>query len=269
MRWNPSAGAATYRLQVSTSSSFSSMVLEDSTITDTFRQIGPLKDNTIYFWRVNAKNANGASLWSPAWRFTTIQLPSQVVLVSPSSEEVIKADSLRFTWRKSRPEVNRYWFELAKDSLLTNRIVLDSTLADTTTMVRKLEHKQTYWWRVSAGNAAGWGQFSAPRNFRLDISTLAKIAEDIFIPKEFALDQNYPNPFNPSTTIEFSLPKSVHVELRIYDLKGQEIQVLVNDRKEAGEHSVDFNAVNLQSGVYFYQLRAGDFVQTKKLIVVK
>ena len=89
------------------------------------------------------------------------------------------------------------------------------------------------------------------------------------IPREFSLSQNYPNPFNPMTTIEYTLPQPAHVELKVYDLQGREVQRLVNDRKERGKYSVQFNAANLPSGVYFYQLRAGEFIATKKLILLR
>jgi hypothetical protein len=88
-------------------------------------------------------------------------------------------------------------------------------------------------------------------------------------PQEFSLDQNYPNPFNPSTTIKFELPKSSHVNLSVFDILGREVSVLVNERKDAGIHEVKFDGSNLASGVYFYRLQAGDFVATKKLILMK
>src|SRR5204863_923408 len=74
------------------------------------------------------------------------------------------------------------------------------------------------------------------------------------IPKEFALKQNYPNPFNPNTIIEFALPKSSFVTVKIYNSLGQEVNTLVNEFKQAGNFSVNFNAANLPSGVYFYKI---------------
>ena len=85
----------------------------------------------------------------------------------------------------------------------------------------------------------------------------------------FALHQNYPNPFNPSTTITYVLPKSSAVRLTIYDVLGREVSVLVDERRNAGVHEVKFDASGLSSGVYFYRLRAGDFVETKTLLLVR
>jgi hypothetical protein len=89
------------------------------------------------------------------------------------------------------------------------------------------------------------------------------------VPTEFGLSQNYPNPFNPSTTVKYELPKTSHVTLTVYDLLGRQVSVLVNERREAGVHEVRFDGSNLASGVYFYRLQAGNFVQTKKMLVVK
>jgi len=97
------------------------------------------------------------------------------------------------------------------------------------------------------------------------------------IPREFDLYQNYPNPFNPTTVIEFALPVKSKVELSVYNLLGEKIVTLVNEERDAGNHQVLFNAINLSSGIYFYKLQAGDpsassgqsFVQTKKMILLK
>ena len=95
------------------------------------------------------------------------------------------------------------------------------------------------------------------------------VADDAVIPSAYVLEQNYPNPFNPSTSIRFELPSSGLTTLTVYDLLGREVSVLVNDVKEAGEYSVPFNASTMTSGVYFYQLRSGAFVETKKMLLVK
>ena len=89
------------------------------------------------------------------------------------------------------------------------------------------------------------------------------------VPTAYSLSQNYPNPFNPSTTIKYELPKSSHVSLTVFDILGREVSVLVNERRDAGVHEVRFEAAGLASGVYFYRLQAGPFVDTKKLLLVR
>jgi len=85
----------------------------------------------------------------------------------------------------------------------------------------------------------------------------------------FDMKQNYPNPFNPSTTIEYQIPRSSHVSLVVYDVLGNQVATVVNEIKPAGNYSVNFTATNLASGIYFYKIKAGNYVQTKKLIILK
>lgn len=89
------------------------------------------------------------------------------------------------------------------------------------------------------------------------------------IPTEFRLEQNYPNPFNPSTTIEYSIPQAGLVTIKIFDILGREVTTLVNEEKQRGNHEVKFNGSNLSSGIYFYRLQAGSFVETKKMLLLK
>jgi hypothetical protein len=102
-----------------------------------------------------------------------------------------------------------------------------------------------------------------------DITLVGVEDETNDIPSEYILDQNYPNPFNPSTTIKFSIPENSTVELTVYNQLGEFIQTLVNEEKSAGNYEITFNAQNLSSGVYFYQIKANNFVSTKKLVLLK
>ncbi len=88
-------------------------------------------------------------------------------------------------------------------------------------------------------------------------------------PQTFALSQNYPNPFNPSTTIRYSLPSSTNVKLAVYDLLGREIATIVNEEQSAGWKEVKWNAFGVASGIYFYKLQAGEFQETKRMIMMK
>jgi hypothetical protein len=96
-----------------------------------------------------------------------------------------------------------------------------------------------------------------------------EIQVEVTIPDAFALEQNYPNPFNPSTKINFSLAVDSKVSLKVFDVLGQEVATLINSNLLAGSHNVDFSAANINSGVYFYRLQAGSFVETKKMVLMK
>lgn len=97
------------------------------------------------------------------------------------------------------------------------------------------------------------------------------IPQTVTIPSKYLLQQNYPNPFNPVTQITYGLPRNSNVQLAIYDITGKEVAVIVNQQQNAGmyEVSVDAAALNLSSGIYFYKLKAGDFEQVNKMILVK
>jgi hypothetical protein len=93
--------------------------------------------------------------------------------------------------------------------------------------------------------------------------------EDNVIPEAYSLSQNYPNPFNPSTSIKFSIPEATDVVLKVYDILGSEVAVLVNDRIEAGNYTVDFDASRFASGMYIYSIKAGEYSSSKKMMLLK
>jgi hypothetical protein len=91
----------------------------------------------------------------------------------------------------------------------------------------------------------------------------------LLFPSRFMLLQNYPNPFNPSTTIKYQIPELSFIILKVFDVLGNEIETLVDEEKTAGSYDVDFDAVTLPSGTYFYRLQAGSYIETKKMILIK
>jgi hypothetical protein len=98
---------------------------------------------------------------------------------------------------------------------------------------------------------------------------VTKVDQEINLPGVFELSQNYPNPFNPNTMIKYSIPHASIVKMKIYDILGREIATLINEMKSAGRYTVTFNATKMSSGVYFYQLQAGAYSETKKLLLLK
>ncbi len=96
-----------------------------------------------------------------------------------------------------------------------------------------------------------------------------EVNAEITSPVQFELAQNYPNPFNPSTTIKFSIPQSSNVTLKIFNTLGQEVSTLINQTMESGVHTINFDASQLNSGIYFYKLDAGSYSEVRKMTLIK
>jgi len=123
-----------------------------------------------------------------------------------------------------------------------------------------------YFWSVQAidNNFAG-SHFAAEQSFLIGPTGI----EDLGNPEEFSLLQNYPNPFNPSTNISFTITEAGFTSLKVYDVLGNKVATIINEEKPAGEYEIKFNADGLISGIYFYRLKAGNFIETKKMILIK
>jgi subtilisin-like proprotein convertase family protein len=127
------------------------------------------------------------------------------------------------------------------------------------------------WWKLvitdiytaaDNGTLVGWG-------IQFNNQVLTGVGNELATPNKYELSQNYPNPFNPTTTINFSIAKESFVKIKVFDILGREAMVLVNEQMKAGKYSVMMNASGLSSGVYFYRIEAGNFVDVKKMTVLK
>jgi photosystem II stability/assembly factor-like uncharacterized protein len=134
----------------------------------------------------------------------------------------------------------------------------------TSCTITELSPNTIHYYRIRAYNDTR----TSPSSQVIAVS-LVGVQDNVSIPKEFSIEQNYPNPFNPTTTINYSVPKSQFVTLKVFDLLGREIATLVNENENAGYYKVKFDASSLTSGIYFYQLRSGNFSETKKLVLLK
>ena len=269
LMWESSPLALWYSLQVSTTPSFVTYVINQTDLTSPFFQVNELHIGSTYYWRVNQTDTTGTSNWSETWSFIVTGVPNPVVLLAPDSGAVLEADSARLVWRSGSPDVDRYWLEGATDSLFSAPLG-DSLLIDTSYTVNPL-HSGRFWWRVKAHNTLGWGEFSEVWTFSV---VMTEVIEDESIPGEFSLSQNYPNPFNPTTTIHYGIIKSGHVTLRIYNTLGQLVRTLVDDYQSEGYHEAVWSGKSesgyeVSSGIYIYRMRAGDFVATRRMLFLK
>jgi hypothetical protein len=107
------------------------------------------------------------------------------------------------------------------------------------------------------------------QSFQSECYNITDVTKEENYPEEYILSQNYPNPFNPMTIIKYSIPKLSFVTLKIFDVLGREVATLVNQEKPLGRYGIEFDGSELTSGIYFYQLKTGDFIETKKMLLIK
>jgi GH35 family endo-1,4-beta-xylanase len=198
------------------------------------------------------------------WLRTYLASPFRPLLVSPNGTTEEPRNPL-LVWHPAESATS-YTIEVATNSTFTS-IVLDSTVADTSLLVIPLAANTQFYWRVTASNEHGSSAFSTTATFTT--GQITSVEESAEIPSEFELSQNYPNPFNPSTTLHYTIGSPQHVRLTIYDILGNEVTTLVDERKAAGQYRVTFDANGLASGVYLIRLSAGPFVAMKKAILVR
>jgi len=161
LSWNPAPNALTYRLQVATDSNFNNLVFNDSTLTATNHDVGPLSNFTRYYWRVNAKSCCGTSVWSPTWTYRTI-VPFPVVptgTVTPTSGAINQPITLNISWQPV-PYAETYRLQVSTSNTFGTTVFDDSTITTTSKQVGPLANDKTYYWRVRAKNVAGTGAYS-------------------------------------------------------------------------------------------------------------
>ncbi|MGH7451564.1 MAG: hypothetical protein ACRENG_09490, partial [bacterium] len=168
LTWNASTGATTYRLQVATDTAFTEKVFDDSTITATSKQIGPLANSQTHFWRMKAKNDGGTSAWSQVWKFTTQGfVPAPPILVSPANGATSPTTTVSLQWNASNGAAS-YRLQVATDTAFTDKIFDDSTLTATSKQIGPLANFKTHYWRVNAKNAEGTSAWSPFRKFTIE-----------------------------------------------------------------------------------------------------
>ena len=258
-RWKPATDAESYHLHLSTSKSFNDATCDTSALTDAVLDVSGLSNETRYYWRVRAVNAGGTGAWSKVCSLTTIAaLPQVVALVSPSADDVITSDSLRFIWKAAKSQVTTYRIDIAKDSLFTEVIVTDSTVTDTFKVVEAANNGK-FWWRVRALNPAGWGEWSEAACYTVDKAT------KVVMPEEFRIEFNSMDEHNGK--INYALPKQSKVSIRLYTLQGKAVSNLVNRDQAPGYYSVNLD-IRL-NGYFILVFRADNFIRQQKLLIMQ
>ncbi len=142
------------------------------------------------------------------------------------------------------------------------------TTTDTLYVDTNVETGQTYYYKVSAFDFAGNKSEYSP-SVSVFITTNIDDMVSSVVPERFELYQNFPNPFNPTTKISFALPQRSNVKLAVYNIIGQMVTELINTELAAGYHTIDFDATNFSSGLYFFRIAARDFIDVRKMMLLK
>jgi hypothetical protein len=233
-----------------------------------FVAFGP--DKTLYYSNLNQLTAVAelpqGQISFP--NYTNNTPPNQPSYINPSNGIQDADTSLTFSWSCSDPDGHsiKYFFYLGyanrmldiyKTDLTTNSLHVDGLKADS-----------VYLWSITATDGQSITQ-GPIWSFKIKSSGTGIKNQANTKLLVYSLNQNYPNPFNPTTILQYEIPKSSNVKLIIYNTLGQSVKTLVNEEKNPGKYTVSFNAGALSGGIYFYTIKAGDFVETKKMVLLK
>ncbi|MBC8489834.1 MAG: T9SS type A sorting domain-containing protein, partial [Bacteroidetes bacterium] len=270
---DPDGGELTFNLYYSMDSSFTETVTV-MTDSNNFIPVDSLMDNSTYFWKVIAKDSGLLQTETDTWCFwtnTELEPPNPFDLLLPKDGENCLPIVPEFVWSKATDndpnDYAVYNLLISKDETFSEVDVFVEGLIDTSFVLTEgLDDNNQYYWKIEAIDTDSL--LTSSEVFSFVVGTLS-IDDLQGIPTEYSLSQNYPNPFNPTTTISYQLPRSSFVKLTIYDISGRSIQTLIDEKKNAGYYTVEWNAKNVCSGVYFYRIEAGNFVAGKKGLLVK
>ncbi len=245
-----------------------------------------LVSGTSYHWRVRLISSTaGTSAWSDenifggAYFNTAASALSSIApaIGSPKDGVSVSGGKPVLSWMISTaPASNQtYKVEISKSADMSSPVLVKENLTNQFLEISTLS-SGTYYWRVQSKNDGNsYSNYSPVGKFSIDAVTgIDDNKNKNIIPSAFELSQNYPNPFNPSTIIRFALPKSSFVTLKIYNILGQEVKTLVNENRNAGTYSVQWNGddnfgIQAASGAYIYRIISGENVVTKKMILLR
>jgi predicted GH43/DUF377 family glycosyl hydrolase len=219
-----------------------------------------LVGDTLYMWYGGSGGSGSNYLWNIGLAKSSF-VPVPVELTSFTASALGNEVALNWT---TATELNNYGFEIQRKALGREFATVAFVKGQGTTtqqnqysFLDKNLDEGKYFYRLKQMDYGG--QFSYSQIVEVDVRTL----------DNYTLEQNYPNPFNPTTTIGYVLQEKSNAKLTLLNSLGEEIAVLVNEEQDKGYHKVEYNASTLVSGVYFYQLRAGSFIETKKMMLLR
>lgn len=269
LSWHPTPDAATYEVELTTDSTFHTLITTFSALVDTTMVASSLLLDIPYYWRVRGVNTrkDNYSFWPPAATFTARSLPF-ITVTSPNGGEVWTMGTAQsLTWMDNLSE--NVTLRLLKGNALA-LVISRNTASDgsfTWTIPTTLTPGSDYKLRV-VSKATPSLRDDSDAGFTIQAASGAAKTEAA-LPTGYSLEASYPNPFNPTTVIRYSLPEPARVRLVVYDLLGREVMRLVEGTQAAGWHVVTVETHDLPSGVYLYQLQVGNTVVTRRMTLVK
>jgi len=257
--------AVMYHLQISKSPTFDSLIYDGQHGFDFYALEDVEFPNIDYYWKVSAHNGGNESEFSEVHHFSSsIEAP---ILVYPIWNDDSISVTPEFRWLPV-DGATKYRLQISDKVYFTEDLIVYDV--DTITNIfhtpPPLEPDESYYWQVYSMTDEYQGPKSEYRRF---VTPALTGVTDVELPNRFALNQNYPNPFNPATTISYSIAKSSEVVIKLFNIQGKEIATLINDQQPQGNYKIDFDASQLSSGVYYYQINAGNFTETKKMVFLK
>jgi len=255
-----------YLIEKDSSETFSSDVLSTVSTTDITFTDSAFSDYAHIYYRLFAVDNGG--LVSDSGAVASINLSPPL---APSGLSIEFDEQIHLSWSQNEEDnIEYYVVDRSTDSLFILDQYLSFMTADTFFVDSSFTDGSTIYYRLSAINTYGIaGEFSEIGSISISLSTANEM-----IPVEFALHQNYPNPFNPVTQIRYDLPENEYVSINIYDIMGRRIRSLVGTNQDPGYRSIHWDATNdlgqaVSAGMYIYTIQAGQFRQTRKMVLLK
>ncbi len=262
--WSDEVLADYYRVQIDNDPDFINLIYDDTCSVSELNS--PVLSGGTYYWRVQSMKYAIPGFWSNPNHFS-VGVPFEApALIFPYDNSKIKASgSITLEWQGVE-NCSRYYVQVDNDAAFSSPHIYEFCSGYEFEFSVKGMDLDTYYWRVRC-DCEGW-PWSDARTFKL--TEPGKTIPD----PDPQLTANFPNPFNPSTTISFELPKTGHVKLEVFNVNGALITTLVDEVRESGRHDVlwngkDAKGVSVASGIYFYRLKAGAEVVTKKMMLLR
>jgi hypothetical protein len=267
-KWNEYGSGTYFRIQVSTTSDFLHLVYDKNSVLNSYFPSDNLSLGTTYYWRVCATNVFGVSEWSDVWSFKVEKSTfgsSRVILSLPLNNSTNITMYTQLIWLPLAGATS-YHLQLALDPDYSELMIDEYNITPAYFQITRLLSNMKYYWRVRATNGREWSMWSEEWNFTTKV---VSGIEDKVEPGKYILCNNYPNPFNPKTNIDFELPVSTYVILKIYDIRGREIKTLIDQYRPAGKYTVEWIPENIPSGIYYYKIGAGDKTGIHKMVYMR